>query len=129
MPETVNYTVDPTTQLSTNEVGFVQGGTGLADQESVDFLYSLAEALNSPDLVDENFVIEGHASAEGSSSANRVLSQKRANAIFDFLVQEGVDETRLLAVGHGEDMARYKATDPEHLRAEDRRVVILKLLK
>ncbi len=126
-PNALSYQVDASSQLSTNEVNFLKNSTGLADGEDNVFLYNLAAALNSPELIDFKFVIEGHASAEGSAAANQNLSQLRANAIFDFLVNQGVAASRLLAVGHGEQQAVYQPTDPDYLRAKDRRVIIYKL--
>jgi outer membrane protein OmpA-like peptidoglycan-associated protein len=126
-PSALSYQVDASSQLSTNEVNFVKNSTDLADGEDNVFLYNLAAALNSTELIDFKFVIEGHASAEGSAAANQKLSQLRANSIFDFLVNQGVASSRLLAVGHGEQQAVYQTTDPDYLRAKDRRVIIYKL--
>ena len=126
-PNEISYQVDPSSELSTHEVRFLRGSAELADESSVTFLLNLAAALNSPELNEDNFVVEGHASAEGAADFNQELSQHRANAVFEFLVSEGVNPNRLLSVGHGESMARHPANAPEHLRAEDRRVVIFKL--
>lgn len=126
-PEQISYRVDPTSQLSTQDVRFHKNSADFADAESVDFLINLAAALNSPELIDDNFVVEGHASAEGSSDYNRILSQQRANTVFSFLASRNVDPARLLSVGYGEDLARYSTSDPEYMRAEDRRVVVFKL--
>lgn len=46
--------------------------------------------------------IEGHTSAEGDAEFNQKLSQDRAQAAVDFLVnKEGIDPSRLTAVGKG----------------------------
>ncbi len=52
-----------------------------------------------PDLHVE---IGGHASSEGSSEANMVLSQDRTMTVRDFLIARGVDPGRLTARGYGE---------------------------
>ena len=126
-PTEISYRVDASSQLSTDTVKFIKGGVELADQASYDYLHTLAEALTSPDLRGERFVVEGHASAEGSDHANLVLSQRRANAIFEFLASRGVSPDRLLAVGHGESQARFADHEPDFLRAQDRQVIVFKL--
>lgn len=46
--------------------------------------------------------IEGHTSSEGDADHNQKLSEQRAKAAVDFLVHhEGIDSTRLQAVGKG----------------------------
>ncbi len=126
-PDSLTYRIDSSSQLSTSEVRFLKNSTELADQQSLYYLYNLANALLSAELIGERFVVEGHASAEGSFATNLTLSQRRANAIFDFLVSQGVHPSRLLAVGHGESLARYDAGAPEYLRSTDRRVIVFKL--
>lgn len=126
-PAEIRYRVDASSRLSTDTVKFVKGGIELADQSSYDYLLALSEALRSDELIGERFVVEGHASAEGSDHANLVLSQRRANAIFDFLASRGVATDRLLAVGHGESQARFAEHEPEFLRAQDRQVIVFKL--
>jgi outer membrane protein OmpA-like peptidoglycan-associated protein len=126
-PTQLSYRVDSSSKLSTSTVKFLKGSTELADQASYDYLLSLSSALQSPELLEDRFVVEGHASAEGSDYANLLLSQQRANAIFDFLLSRGVSPARLLAVGHGESQARFADHEPEFLRAQDRQVVVFKL--
>ena len=47
-------------------------------------------------------IIEGHADSIGSYDANKTLSDKRANAIKDYLVQNGIPLQNIEAVGYGE---------------------------
>jgi len=48
--------------------------------------------------------INGHTSSVGDAAYNKVLSEKRAQAIVDVLVNEyHIDATRLTAIGHGEE--------------------------
>jgi outer membrane protein OmpA-like peptidoglycan-associated protein len=47
--------------------------------------------------------IEGHTDSRGGRDANQKLSQARAEAVRTYLIQAGVDESRLTAVGYGED--------------------------
>lgn len=46
--------------------------------------------------------IEGHTDARGSDETNRVLSERRANAVRDALLARGVSVNRIVAVGMGE---------------------------
>lgn len=126
-PASLSYRVDSNSQLATSSVRFRKGSTDLADHASYQYLQNLASALQDPSLLSNRFVVEGHASADGSDYANLLLSQRRANAIFDFLRSQGVSPDRLLAVGHGESQARFRPGDPEYLLAQDRQVVVFKL--
>ena len=65
--------------------------------------------------------IEGHADARGTDEANLVLSQKRAEAVKDYLIKNGADQGMLQAVGRGSKEPKL-ASDP--LAAENRRVEI-----
>jgi hypothetical protein len=49
--------------------------------------------------------LQGYADTTGNSEANLVLSEKRAKAVRDYLVSQGVDATQIVTVGRGEDVA------------------------
>ena len=65
--------------------------------------------------------IEGHADASGSDDYNRTLSQRRADAVKQYLVRKGADGAILDAVGLGAEHPKI-AADP--FAAENRRVEI-----
>jgi outer membrane protein OmpA-like peptidoglycan-associated protein len=46
--------------------------------------------------------ISGHTDNVGSKEFNLQLSQKRAESVVQFLVSNGIDKSRLIAVGYGE---------------------------
>ena len=50
-----------------------------------------------------DFMIEGHTDTSGPKVFNQKLSEMRANAVKEYLVKKGIDETRLSTVGFGED--------------------------
>lgn len=68
--------------------------------ESGDTLRQILGVLEQdPDL---SLVIAGHTDSEGGEDYNRSLSERRAASVVAWLVGEGIDRTRLGAVGHGE---------------------------
>lgn len=50
-----------------------------------------------------NFSIEGHTDSDGSNSMNLALSDRRANAVRDYLIANGISADRLSAKGFGEE--------------------------
>ena len=48
--------------------------------------------------------IDGHTDSVGSDAANQLLSERRADAVREALGAMGVDESELVAAGHGETM-------------------------
>lgn len=69
------------------------------------------------------FVIEGHTDSSGSASLNLRISEKRAIAVRDYLVKQGVDTTRLEAIGYGEGEP-VASNKTRAGRAQNRRVVV-----
>ena len=69
-----------------------------------------------------NAVIEGHTDSRGSDAYNQPLSERRANAVRDELVNEyDIDASRVSTVGYGE--SRPVATnDTDEGRAQNRRI-------
>jgi outer membrane protein OmpA-like peptidoglycan-associated protein len=66
--------------------------------------------------------VEGHTDAIGSDAYNQGLSERRANAVRDVLVeQHGIDVNRVSAVGYGESRP-VADNDSESGRAINRRV-------
>jgi outer membrane protein OmpA-like peptidoglycan-associated protein len=47
--------------------------------------------------------IEGHTDATGDAEMNRGLSQRRAEAVMEYMVKKGIAPTRLVAKGFGPD--------------------------
>ena len=48
------------------------------------------------------FSIEGHTDSDGSNESNQKLSEDRANAVRNALIEKGVKPENLVAVGFGE---------------------------
>jgi peptidoglycan-associated lipoprotein len=50
-----------------------------------------------------NLIIEGHADERGTREYNLALGARRANAVRDFLISEGVDGNRLQTISYGKE--------------------------
>ncbi|WP_425918620.1 OmpA family protein [Acinetobacter sp. TSRC1-2] len=60
-----------------------------------------------------HLTVKGHTDAVGNAKANKTLSQKRAQAVVDYLVQQGVDPAQLQAVGYGSEQPVADNATPE----------------
>lgn len=74
--------------------------------------------LDSPKM---QISIEGHTDSSGSDVFNQKLSQKRAEAVRDYLIARGVEPDRLKAIGYGETRP-ISPNDTEEGREKNRRV-------
>ncbi len=74
---------------------------------------------------DELILIEvaGHTDSIGDETYNQQLSERRAQAVADYLVGRGIDRNRLKVVGFGESRPKVPNTTPEN-RQQNRRVVL-----
>lgn len=79
-----------------------------------------ARALMLPQLVTMHFRIEGHTDSVGGRAMNMDLSQRRAQAVADFLVGMGVARDRLDVRGYGFDqpLPGTSASDGQNRRVE-----------
>jgi outer membrane protein OmpA-like peptidoglycan-associated protein len=66
--------------------------------------------------------ISGHTDNYGHWQYNRTLSQKRAEAVKDFLTKKGIDSRRIKAVGYGESRPLASNDDESEGRELNRRV-------
>ncbi|HOB95686.1 MAG TPA: OmpA family protein [Aquabacterium sp.] len=110
----------PAVRFSLPTATFRLGSADLPDmlrQQLDRFAEVLRGKRGSPHVVR----IEGHADATGSDDINGPLSQKRAEAVRDYLVKNGADPGMLKAVGMGSKAPKV-ANDPA--AAENRRVEI-----
>ena len=57
--------------------------------------------------------LDGHTCSIGAENYNQVLSEKRALAVKDYLVQKGIDSKRLLSLGFGETVPKAENTTEE----------------
>jgi outer membrane protein OmpA-like peptidoglycan-associated protein len=97
------------------------GGSAELRADSVPVLEELRDIVQRcPSLRVE---IAGHTDDSGGARENLALSQRRAEAVMEYLVQHGVALRRLTARGYGEDQPLVRGTTPE-ARVRNRRIEI-----
>jgi outer membrane protein OmpA-like peptidoglycan-associated protein len=74
--------------------------------------------------------VEGHTDGKGADGYNQTLSEKRAESVRHYLVQQGVDSTRITSMGFGKTKpvapnAHQDGSDDPEGRQKNRRVEIV----
>ncbi len=75
-------------------------GKATFKKESIQTLESMNAIFKEYPKAD--FHIDGHTDSVGSDKSNQLLSERRANAVRDWLIANGIDQARLEARGFGE---------------------------
>jgi OOP family OmpA-OmpF porin len=70
------------------------------------------------------FIVAGHTDSIGTDAYNQGLSERRAQAVNNWMVKNGVDAGRLDVIGYGETMPKFDNSTEEG-RALNRRVEIM----
>jgi outer membrane protein OmpA-like peptidoglycan-associated protein len=93
--------------------------------KSLPSVQALGRALTNPDLKGSTFIVAGHTDAAGGESYNQDLSERRADAIKHYLMQNfGIASADLVTVGYG----KSKLKDPNQPLAEvNRRVQVVNM--
>lgn len=85
-------------------------------------LNDVAKALSDQGY--KSILVEGHTDSQGSESDNESLSLKRAEAVADHLISQGIERAKVQAKGLGESRPVAPNDTPEG-RANNRRVEIV----
>jgi outer membrane protein OmpA-like peptidoglycan-associated protein len=116
----------PKADIAAITVEFPSGSAELTPADEK-ILTSLGRALDSTTLKPCCFEIQGHTDAVGSAVFNKRLSEKRAQAVVDYLAQQNtVDRDRMLARGLGKSQP-IASNETAEGRAKNRRVQIVNL--
>ena len=125
-----SQTIETAIFMSKAEVGskstlkniFFDSGKSDLRSESVSELARLIDLLTkNPRL---RVQINGHTDSFGDNLTNKVLSLKRAQSVVDYLVKNGIETTRVKAVGYGEERPLVSNDDEEEGREINRRTEI-----
>ena len=104
--------------LAKGTIRFESGRSNL-DLDSAGLLDHLIEiALRCPTA---NIEVAGHTDADGDGATNQTLSEKRAQAVVDYLVKAGLPASRFAAIGYGSTQP-VAANDTEDGKARNRRI-------
>jgi hypothetical protein len=109
-------------KIVTYAITFETGKADLKPESQVEINRMAKLMAENPDL---QFEVQGHCDSTGSDAVNDPLSQKRAEAIVAALVEKGIAETRLTAVGKGSH-SPIASNSSEEGRAKNRRVEFVK---
>ena len=85
---------------------------------------AFAEALRRPQLANARVRIEGHTDSRGGRAMNLTLSQRRAQAVADYLISQGIAPGRLEVRGYGYDqpLPGLPASSQQNRRVEAARI-------
>lgn|GEM_PF-4767882 len=107
------------------EILFKYKSTEIDEEASKDLMKLLDMLIENPELVVE---ISTHTDSRGGYQYNEILSQKRAQAVVDWLVTRGVAPSRLVARGYGEYHLVNECADsvpcPEWKHRQNRRAEV-----
>jgi OmpA-OmpF porin, OOP family len=107
--------------LVKGKIRFESGRAGI-DPDSAGLLDRLIEiALRCPTA---NIEIAGHTDTDGEDAFNQALSEKRAQAVADYLVKAGLPASRFTATGYGSTQP-VATNDTDEGKAQNRRIDFL----
>ncbi len=99
-----------------------ESGRAVIDPDSAGLLDRLIEtALRCPTA---NIEVAGHTDADGEDGFNQALSEKRAQAVVDYLVKAGMPANRFTAVGYGSTQP-VADNESDEGKAQNRRIEFL----
>jgi outer membrane protein OmpA-like peptidoglycan-associated protein len=101
-------------------INFDYGKSSIKD-EMIEVLQAIVSIIKKyPEAM---FVVEGHTDSVGSEKFNQSLSEQRASSIVSYMVDNGVDASRLKSVGYGESSPIVSGETKDDM-AQNRRVEI-----
>lgn len=113
------------TNRSTDLSVYFEFNSAIITPQARPLLDTLGRALASNELRDGSFMIAGHTDAKGKATYNQTLSERRAQAVREYLLKEHrLEARRLVAVGYGEERLKLPK---QPFAAENRRVQIVNL--
>jgi OOP family OmpA-OmpF porin len=119
----IKGTIIKTIPLTQQEFAFALNSAAIP-VDGVSILKTLADELTAAGNENVKVLIEGHTDSTGSASYNLRLSQKRADAVKNNFVSNGVAEDRIISKGYGETKP-LQPNETADGRAANRRVEVV----
>ena len=104
----------PTVKFDINE-------STIIDVDIISVLEPLSDEIYKDTTL--QLLITGHTDAEGDEQYNMILSQSRADAVAEYLVNHGINASRIQTVGYGETTP-VNSNNSEESRALNRRAEV-----
>lgn len=125
-------------ELGNNNVQITNTGDRLIVTLPQDILFDTGSAVVRPDLQNDLFTVSrnlqqypastiqivGHTDSDGDAAFNQALSERRANAVGNVLINAGVPGQRIRTLGQGESSPVASNLTPQG-KAQNRRVEIV----
>lgn len=123
--------VPPVVPIEVRETNPETGAQQLRDIGNIYFAFDKAVITPEAEVVLDKVVrimeeypelkieIGSHADARGSDAYNMALSERRAASTMEYIVSQGIDQSRLTAQGYGESMPLNDCTEPTGCTAEE----------
>jgi len=98
-------------------ITFETGKSDITPESAVVLQGALKTMQTYADIIVE---IAGYTDDVGSASSNQVLSQKRADSVRFWLIRNGIEPDRIIAIGYGEQFPRVPNDTPDNRRMNRR---------
>jgi len=105
-------------QIRRRGIAYTTGAADLTDQGKATLAIIATILKNNPTV---RVQVNGYTDNVGTPARNLALSQRRAQAVVDYLVANGIAAARLQAKGFGQDNP-IASNDTEQGRAQNRRI-------
>ena len=120
-PTPLEYCTAELTAFDERNAILFAAGSSRITRESLPAIEEVAATLKA--CPETTIMVEGHTDADGDEESNLILSVSRAEAVVDQLVELGIGETRLYAIGYGESLP-VATNDTRAGKQRNRRIVL-----
>jgi outer membrane protein OmpA-like peptidoglycan-associated protein len=93
-------------------------------EKSTAFVSGLGQIFSAQHSDWQGLVVEGHSDSKGNNEYNKKLSQRRAESVRNVLIQNGIPDADIKAIGYGEERLLINPEQTEVDFARNRRVEI-----